>query len=200
MAWKSERWLEEVFPGKENIYAEYRLLPRRELAIVAASVLDCAIGELLAKRLLDIPGEYEEFLGLNEDGRAPCGSFGSRIQLALLLGIITAADAGILRTMKNIRNKLAHRVKSDYTAKEVLPLVYGLHDKLLTQSNVLIERGLLPGPKHDMGLIRQFLDNVPEAGAALVLTTLTIYQAYFHRVSERIKRIEEPNLHPTGHS
>ena len=97
MAWKIERWLSEVFPGEERIYIEYRDLRRRELAVVAAGVLDLALAELLSMRLIDKPGEYEEFLGLNEDGRAPCSSFGARIQLALLLGIITNEDATILR-------------------------------------------------------------------------------------------------------
>lgn len=36
MAWKAERWLAEVFPGKEHIYEECRHLPARELAIVRA--------------------------------------------------------------------------------------------------------------------------------------------------------------------
>jgi hypothetical protein len=103
-------------------------------------VLDGALAHLLSCRLVDCPSEYEEFLGLNEDGRAPCGSFGARIQLALLLGIITPTDASLLRTVKNIRNKLAHRVKADYHSPEVLPLIVGLHDKFLTQSNVLIEQ------------------------------------------------------------
>jgi hypothetical protein len=123
MAWKKERWLSEVFPGPDNIYSEYRLLPRRELAVVATSVLDIALAELLAMRLQDCPKECEEFLGLNEDGRAPCGSIGPKIQLALLLGIITEVDASVLRTIKNIRNKLAHRVRVDFNSPEVLPLI-----------------------------------------------------------------------------
>ena len=196
MAWKTERWLAEVFPGKDRIYEEYRHLPRRELAIVAAAVLDSALAELLTRRLLDIRSECEEFLGLNEDGRAPCGSLGARIQLALLLGIITEKDAAILRTIKNIRNKLAHRVKADYTSREVLPLIYGLHDKLLLQSNELIEKGHLTGPLHDMALLRQFLETTPEVGASLVIVTLTVYQAYFHRIAEQVERIKEPNLQP----
>lgn len=191
MSWKTEKWLAEVFPGKEKIYEEYRNLPRRELAIVAAAVLDCALAELLSKRLLDIPREYEEFLGVNEDGRAPCGSFGARIQLSLLLGIITEADAVIIRTIKNLRNKLAHRVKADYTSKEVLPLVYKLHDQFLAQSNTLIDKGLLPGPKIDNQKIRPHLEKSPEVGAAMVLAVLTIYQPYLHRISRNIKRIED---------
>lgn len=107
MAWKIEKWLSEVFPGEQRIFAEYQDLTRRELALIAAGVMDLALAELLSMRLIDNPKEYEEFLGLNEDGRAPCGSFGARIQLAVLLGIITKEDASILRSVKNIRNKFA---------------------------------------------------------------------------------------------
>jgi len=103
MAWKIERWLSEVFPGKESIYAQYHHLPRRELAIVVAGSLDLALAELISRRLIDYPKECEEFIGANEDGRAPAGSFGARIQLALLLGIITTDDAAQLRLIKASR-------------------------------------------------------------------------------------------------
>src|SRR5260370_42661789 len=106
--------MSELVPGAESIYSEYRGLGRRELAVVGAGVLDLAIGELLSKRLCDDQRECEEFLGLNEDGRAPCGTFGSRIQLALLTGIITRADAAVLRSIKAIRNKFAHRILVDF--------------------------------------------------------------------------------------
>lgn len=190
MAWKVERWLEDVFPGEDRIYEEYRHLPRRELAIVASAVLDVALGELLSHRLIDMPKEYEEFLGLNANGRAPCASFGARIQLALLLGIITEHDAALLRTVKNIRNKLAHRVKADYNTSDVLPLVVVLHERFLGHSNHLIECGLLAGPPHDLALLRPHLETVPEAGAGLLLAVLTTYQAYFHRLSKLITRID----------
>jgi len=58
-----------------------------------------------------MPDEIETFLGLNEDGRAPVVSFGARIQMALLLGIITKEDAAVLRAIKKIRNAFSHRVK-----------------------------------------------------------------------------------------
>lgn len=191
MAWKIERWLADVFPGKENIYSEYNHLPRRELAVVAAAVLDVALAELLSKRLANKSKEYEEFLGLDGNGHAPCGSFGSRIQLALLVGVITDHDAAILRAIKNIRNKLAHRVRTDFISPDVIPLVLALHDLLLTHSNELIDEGLLSGPKHDLGLIRQFIPTVPEAGAGILLATLTVYQAYFHRLSDQITRVND---------
>src|SRR5882724_8019120 len=128
MAWKTEKWLSEVFPGEERIYSEYRELPRRELAIVVAAVLDTALAELLSKRVLDLPRECEEFLGLNEDGRAPAATFGARIQLALLLGVIIDQDAAILREIKHIRNKFSHRVRIDFTSPAVKRHVVRLHE------------------------------------------------------------------------
>ena len=166
MTWKTEQWLRDVFPGEERIYAEYRSLPRRELAIVSAAVLDAALAELVSKRLAGPEAEIHSFLGVDGDGRAPCASFGSRIQLALLLQVITTDDAIVLRAIKNLRNRFAHEVKADYTSRSVLPILYGLHDQFLKQSNRLIEAGHLPGPSHSFELVREFLPTVPEAGAS----------------------------------
>ena len=201
MAWKSERWLSDIFPGEEKIYAEYRLLPRRELAIVAAAVLDAALAEIIHARLRDDAKESEDFLGVSGDSRSPCASLGARIQLAYLIGLITKDDAIILRFIKNIRNAFAHRVKADFHSKDVLPLITGLHDQFLEQSNRLIGVGALKGPLHSKELIRPFLSTTPEAGAGLLLAVFTCYQAYLHRLSGRFVRIDdcikkEPNQPP----
>lgn len=74
MAWKIEKWLSDVFPGPSHIYEEYRNLTRRELAIVAAGVLDLGLAQLLSIRLAGDDREREEFLGLSGDGRAPAGT------------------------------------------------------------------------------------------------------------------------------
>lgn len=190
MVWKVERWLDEVFPGPEKIYSAYRDLTRRELAIVAAGVLDTALAELLSLRLQEHPREYELFLGLNEDGRAPCGSFGARIQLALLLGIITDFDASVLRTVKNIRNKFAHRINIDFTDEQVKPLVISLHDKMREQSNRLIELGHLQGTPEKVDELRPYFDITPEAGAGLLLSVFSVYQAYFHRLHDLVERVD----------
>lgn len=139
MVWKVEQWMQDVFPGKDEIYTEYRSLPRRELAVVAAAVLDSALAELLSKRLAGPESEIHGFLGINGDGRAPSGSFGARIQLALLTSVINSNDAMTLRTIKNIRNKFAHEVRSDFNSATVLPLIIKLHDQFLFQSNLLID-------------------------------------------------------------
>ncbi|WP_447774804.1 hypothetical protein [Variovorax boronicumulans] len=152
MAWKIERWLAEVFPGKGQIYAEYRALPTRELAIVAAAVLDVALAELLSLRLMHIGNEAEEFLGVNGDGRAPAGSFGARIQLALLVGLLTPEDAAILRTIKELRNLFAHRVRLTFLSPQVLKATtclaesmrFELEAKRSTQCTPFILQVLLP--------------------------------------------------------
>ena len=62
MVWKVERWFAEVFPGEANLYSEYKDLLPRELAIVAAAVLDSALAEILALRLKNNYKEIESFL------------------------------------------------------------------------------------------------------------------------------------------
>jgi len=191
MAWKAERWLEDVFPGKDKIYSEYRSLPRRELAIVAAAVLDTALAQLLSMRLKDDAKESEDFLGVSGDSRAPCASFGARIQLAYLIGLLKKDDAIVLRFIKNIRNALAHRVKADFHSREVLPLILGLDDQFRAQSNRLIASGALKGPLHSKDTLTPHLSSEPEAGAGLLLAVFTVYHAYLHRISERVSRVDE---------
>lgn len=196
MVWKTERWMTDVFPGSNRIYEEYSHLPRRELAVVAGAVLDSALAELLSKRLPGPDAEVHSFLGVNGDGRAPCGSFGARIQLALLTNVITPSDAIILRAIKGIRNQFAHEVRADFNSPKVLPLVVNLHDQLLTQSNRLIDGGHLQGEKHSLDTIRPYLATAPEAGAGLLLATLSVYQAYFHRLYEKVAPIEPLQVEP----
>jgi hypothetical protein len=196
MAWKIERWLDEVFPGKEQIYAEYRGLASRELAVVAAAVLDIALAELLAMRLNGKPHEIEEFLGLNGDGRAPCGSFGARIQLAVLVGILTPQDASILRAFKEIRNHFAHRVRINFLSPPVLKATTRLHALWLQNTEALLKAGAINGTTRKIKELGKHLPRVPEAGEGLLLSVFTVYQAYFHLMHNRIERIGSALLQP----
>lgn len=189
MAWKTEQWMRDIFPGADKIYSEYHQLPRRELAVVAGAVLDAALAELLAKRLNGPEKEIHSFLGLDGDGRAPCGSFGARIQLAQLTSLISAKDAAILRAIKKIRNLFAHEVRSDFNSELVLPNIIKLNDLFLSQENYLIDSGLVRGSSRSSESIRPHLETTPEAGAGLLLVVFSVYQAYFHRLYELIQPI-----------
>jgi hypothetical protein len=189
MAWKIERWLSEVFPGEENIYSEYRALPQRELAIVSAAVLDVALAELLYLRLRECGKESEDFLGLNGDGRAPSGSFGARIQLGLLVGLLTPDDAATLRAIKELRNLFAHRVKVTFLSPSALKVTKKLHGLWLKRSEALVQAGALPGSTRHLAAIAKHLPKLEEAGEGVLLAVFVNYQAYFHRLSSRVVRL-----------
>lgn len=189
MAWKIERWFAEVFPGETQIYAEYHSLPPRELAIVSAAVLDVALAELLARRLIDQTKEVEEFLGANGDGRAPAGSFGARIQLGLLVGLLTPDDAAILRNIKELRNLFAHRVRINFLSPDVLKSTTKLYDLWVRRSAALAKAGAMSGTTEKLAEIGHFLPRVAEAGEGLLLSVFMVYQAYFHLMHSRVQRL-----------
>jgi len=189
MAWKIERWLADTFPGEQNIYSEYRSLPSRELAIVSAAVLDVALAELLSLRLNGQSNEIEEFLGLNADGRAPAGSFGARIQLGILVGLLTQSDAAILRRIKDLRNAFAHRVRVDFLSPQVIKITTALNALWIEKSKSLIETGIITGSTDQLNEIGRLIPSVAEAGEGLLLAIFTVYQAYFHRMHSKIERI-----------
>ena len=189
MAWKIERWLSEVFPGEKEIYSEYRALPQRELAIVCAAVLDVALAELLWLRLRECAKESEGFLGLDGDGRAPAGSFGARIQLGLLVGLLTPDDAATLRAIKELRNLFAHRVKLTFLSPPALRVTTKLHSIWLRRSEALLQAGVLSGSTKQLAAIAKHLPTVEEAGEGLLLSVFVTYQAYFHRMHGQVVRI-----------
>jgi hypothetical protein len=198
MAWKIERWLAEVFPGESEIYSEYRLLPPRELAIVSAAVLDVALAELLALRLANIEKETEEFLGLNADGRAPAGSFGARIQLGLLVGLLTLEDAAILRTIKELRNLFAHRVRITFLSAPAQKLTVRLHTLWLKRTEALIKAGAMTGTTEHLQEIAHHIPHIAEASEGLLLSVFTVYQAYFHRMHSKVQRLGKALLPGEG--
>lgn len=195
MVWKIERWLAEVFPGEARIYEEYRDLPPRELAIVSVAVLDAALAELLALRLADYGKEAEDFLGVDGDGRAPAGSFGARIQLGLLTGLLTPEDAALLRAMKELRNLFAHRVRVTFLSPAVVKVTKRLHALWLARVEGIIKAGAPPGNLARLKDVGRHLQHEAEAGEGLLLAVFTVYQAYFHRMHSRVTRIDAA-LHP----
>ena len=189
MAWKVEHWLADVFPGEENIISEYQALPPRELTIVAVAVLDSALAEILPLRLKENEKEVESFLGLDGDGRAPVGSFGARIQLALLIGILTEKDAAILRTIKGIRNEFAHRVNVGFLSPTVLSKTSKLLSLWMDMSERLSDIGVSSGSLEHLDVIKQRLPYQAEAGEGLLLAIFAVYQAYFHRLHTTVRRV-----------
>ena len=66
-------------------------------------MLDLALAELIFLCLVQDEKELRSFLGLDSSANAPAGALGARIQLALLLGLITREDPRNLRSVKSLR-------------------------------------------------------------------------------------------------
>ncbi len=195
MVWKVERWLAEVFPGEGQVYVEYHGLPARELVIVSAAVLDAALVELLSLRLMDLPKEVEPFLGVDGDGRAPAGSFGARIQLALVLGILIPEDAALLRQIKSLRNLFAHRARVSFVHPSVVRITQELLRLWVKRSTVLFGQSeeFIASTMQD---IRDGLPKDEAAGQGLLLAIFSVYQALFHRMHPRIDRLDSALSNP----
>jgi hypothetical protein len=192
MSWKAEHWLAEVFPGKENIFSTYRELQPRELAIVSAAVLDAALVELLSLRLSGPQNEIEEFLGVNGDGRAPAGSFGARIQLAVLVGLLTENDAALLRIVKQIRNLFAHRVIVDFLTPQVLNQTRRLLGLWRARCASLSAPETRPKWFSNLDIIQENLPKVPQAGEGLLTAVFVSLQAYFHLMHPKVQKLDRP--------
>jgi hypothetical protein len=153
--WRIERWEAEVLPRLSVILEEHLKLSLRDSTILTTALLDLGLADLINKRLAGPEHEIVEFLGADEDGRAPCGSFGSRIQLARLIGIISDEDARLLRQLKALRNTLAHRVDgtSERVVKELVKVWDSFSDTAFSMSYFVDK--LLAGDERAYSLVSE---------------------------------------------
>jgi hypothetical protein len=186
MAWKLERWSTDLGTTLDDLRSRTSSFSDRELVVVACAQIDSGLAELLAQRLCGTPAEIEEFLGANEDGRAPAGSFGARIQLALLTGLITSSQAKALRAIKNLRNDLAHRSTGDLsTARlkaKVLAIYQGWHD---------LGCSLGSTPQLSPAAFHAKLTTNPRNAREAILRVFAFYQAYFGHLYGGLERISQ---------
>jgi hypothetical protein len=180
---KIEGWYDVLTIVKPEYLAG---LSMRDLVIVGCSILDISIAHMIEWRLLDIQKEAEKFLGYDGDGRAPAGSFGARIQLALLLGVIRQVDADILRAYKGMRNVFAHKVNVAILDAQVTTFVKVIAKGLLEilrpdGRDPLFERQIdayLKALKQDEAFTRQ-----------MIQTGIPLLQVFYMEKAERITRI-----------
>ena len=191
MAHKTERWLPNRLPVVGAIYSEYGGLPLRELSIVTAAVLDTALAELLRLRLIDNPHECEDFLGLDGDGRAPTASFGSRIQLALLVGLIGPQDAAILRGIKDLRNLFAHRSQIAFDSPEAQKVTAKLHALWIKWRGHVDPSGVSEASPVVSNRLARDLPSHEYATEGLLLWVFAAYHAKFQRLHPSVQRIRD---------
>ncbi|MGC9259913.1 MAG: hypothetical protein ACP5I8_07530 [Phycisphaerae bacterium] len=144
---KIDDWERNVLPILTDLSAlapKLQVLSLREQIIFAAAVPDAGLARLTGHRLNGPLDEINNFLGTagKGDSRAPCGSFGSRIQLARLVGVINPEDAELLREVKDLRNHVAHAVEIELESKAIaegLLAVYTLFKPVRVQNLVFME-------------------------------------------------------------
>ena len=188
MGWRIEDWWCDIRPGIGEYGETYKDLDFRELVIVACADLDHALAALIARRLRGPTKEIEEFLGADGDGRAPCGSFGARIQMALLLDIITSQDAKLLRSLKAIRNLVAHRVTRTYDHPEVQAALLSL-----LRCFVRWMESFCKGPaKEPENAEKHYLNRLADksVGEGLVLKIIGLFHIRFTATYENASQID----------
>ena len=84
--------------------AESLRFPDHVTVIIAVSKIDESLNFLITLRLLPCPSKKDEFLTSDRG----VGTFSTRIELALRLGIIDSTLARALHLMRKIRNDCAH--------------------------------------------------------------------------------------------
>ncbi|WP_417749194.1 hypothetical protein [Rosistilla oblonga] len=90
----------------------------RGCAIVAASLLDVSLEELLESRF---PGHSKDLFGNND----PLGTFSAKIRMARALSIVNSAECFELNTIRKIRNRFAHELDNGDWSKS--PIVDWVH-------------------------------------------------------------------------
>ena len=94
----------------EALSSYYKLISEesdRGAVIIAASILDESLGNILKSFLLQPAGKTDDLL---DGAYAPLGSFSAKIELSFRLGIIRKPVRRQLMLFKSIRNDVAHRL------------------------------------------------------------------------------------------
>ena len=101
----------------------------RACAIVGVAYLDDLLLQILEQYLVENEEAYRDLLDL-DNANALLSSFGSRIIMACAIGIISPTDLKVLRKLKEIRNRFAHRMDMTFSHSKILSLIQGLQDLL----------------------------------------------------------------------
>lgn len=88
--------------------AELQHTSDRSCAIVAASIIDVLLVDLLKACLVAPSSAHDDFF---EGASAPVGTFSARIELAFRLGLISGQMTRDLHIIRKIRNDFAHQVE-----------------------------------------------------------------------------------------
>lgn len=121
-------WFVETIEEQQAI-EEMEATSDRAAAIVIASLVEDRLTSALQAAIADAPSIKKDFFRSS----GPLGSFAAKIDLALLLDLLTEDARNDLNTMRRIRNAFAHELK---------PTQFDTNDQIrqLAENFVLIEK------------------------------------------------------------
>ena len=117
----------KCFAQEQNdlFMAEFEKETDRAAGIVGASILDSTLESILKSRL--VKSQQAKNDSLFDGPNAPLASFGSRIDMAYRLGLISDEMSKVLHIVRRIRNSFAHDlVDCDFNNPQVVSLVHNL--------------------------------------------------------------------------
>lgn len=95
----------------------------RGIAIIAGSVIEAILKDMVAATLTIDPAEEKQFF---RGENAIAGSFANRIILLRYLALLTNDEVKDLRKIKDIRNEFAHKTDVSFETDKVKDLARGL--------------------------------------------------------------------------
>lgn len=187
--WKIERWRKDVAAAvnDEELLKSYKTQSSRDLIIYVTAVIDVALAELLAMRLIDDAKEPTEFLGANEDGRAPAGSFGARMQLAYLAGLMPTRTLQGLRKLKALRNMMAHRVEVSLLSEKAQAQLGFFRDALTAVAEEVQDEGAAARLRK---VVKESKTDEDVAKRVILIDFRAIHDG-LHDLSKNMVRLEE---------
>lgn len=164
---KADDWGQIVLPmfaGLPVLATKLQSLSLREQIIFVTAVLDAGLVQLISHRLNGPARDIDEFLGTagRGDAKAPCGSFGSRIQLGRLIGVIATEDVKLLRAVKSLRNHVAHAVEIELESEVIargLLSIWNIFKPIQLLTLALVEMAI---NKTDSPLFLEFEKTAPD--------------------------------------
>ncbi|MDF2797275.1 MAG: transcriptional regulator [Devosia sp.] len=100
----SEATISDLTDQFDKYSAEFMEETERGIALLAISMLDLVLTELIRNFLADVPSSGKLLDGFN----APLGTFASRVEAAHAFGLISDEEASDIHLMRKIRNEFAH--------------------------------------------------------------------------------------------
>ncbi|MNN86547.1 hypothetical protein D3C81_2039760 [compost metagenome] len=80
-------------------------------------------------------------------------------------------------------------MRVNFLNPSVIKITTKLHFLWLKRTTTLIESGAISGTTGHLSEISKLLPTIQEAGEGLLLSVFTTYQAYFHRMHDRVIRL-----------